>query len=1024
MQRLLLFPALYSAFCTSLYGAHTCTVSTPNPVYISHSTALIQWTDSAASITSSQVQIGKATGVYVYTQGPYSNTVGTTTSNIYQVISGLAGGTTYYVLAQSNDGSTLCTSTEVSFTTLAAPTEPVYPAAPATFNTNLPNTSGYTTITSSCANLQTDINTANTNLLSHGTVITLPHGGVCQLSSIAQLTLPVGVGSISITGVNASTNTFTATQSFTANQAVKFEAQTYNTSLGVAGPITPGVTYYVVGSSLTGTTFQVSATSGGSVVSLASYTGSSADIWVIALSISNAANGNFIVVEPDGLSGACPLPPEHVRMNHAFYQPCLATIQVNGHYPQQNYLATLGLSHHVRFVGIEFVPQSLYASGETDPLSGSALLYLTPGSSWLIFDRCYIHGLPAPDRLANMTAEADGAYGAVIDTETLTGYWSPYYTGLTLSATSTVLSWTAGTYAFGNPVAQCSISAGSATLTGGTATGTAYIWVNQSGCTVQIQAPTGTTATCSGCMFGTAGTPAFPKDGNGSYTVGLLGTNPLTSGVWSTSPANQQSYQLSSFWNDAGLGWVMANGPGPIKLQNDSWTGPGIDVYFTADNGGASTPSDIVISQSIFNVPDFYNNTNAASDGRHYYDRNPLEFKTGQRVLVTGNTFQGAYSDVTTVGYEIIFEVNCYSAPNTCRTSDGEISHNTIQHSGGGVQFNATYPGNGGAPTANEQSLQMARMWLHDNWVPNLNGYTQTSKAAFWFGQSNPTPVYAAGNCFAGGWGGEDFLIEHNNCDQPRGSNPWFLYFNTNPVAGVTLRNNISYFGGDNSSQGFHYCDCSLIVNTAYDAGAALNAVLWSDLNTPGYTWADLLVPTYANTQMNTTSLLNTSFASLYPPTVGFGSTTWVGGGGSSATFSTREASMGWVSETYPRTFRYDSPYISGGGTPATDKLDWGVNWNALQSAQYAIGSGPQPLSITATSASINFVPLGANDIANGCGVDYGTDPAFGAGNYTRIAGTGGGSQSVALTALSAHTLYYVRVNCQTNQPVISFVTQ
>jgi hypothetical protein len=140
---------------------------------------------------------------------------------------------------------------------------------------------------------------------------------------------------------------------------------------------------------------------------------------------------------------------------------------------------------------------------------------------------------------------------------------------------------------------------------------------------------------------------------------------------------------------------------------------------------------------------------------------------------------------------------------------------------------------------------------------------------------------------------------------------------------------------------------------------------------------------------------------------------------------------MKWVSETSPRMFRYDSCFISGatnslcGGTatPAGDGLDWGPNWNKLQAAQYAIAAGPNALAITATSATISFAPLGAGDVANGCGVDVGTDPNFGAGNYTRVAGSAGVSQGVSVGSLGAGTIYYVRVNCQVNQPTLSFIT-
>lgn len=111
----------------------------------------------------------------------------------------------------------------------------------------------------------------------------------------------------------------------------------------------------------------------------------------------------------------------------------------------------------------------------------------------------------------------------------------------------------------------------------------------------------------------------------------------------------------------------------------------------------------------------------------------------------------------------------------------------------------------------------------------------------------------------------------------------------------------------------------------------------------------------------------------------------------------------------------YNSCCISGGPHSAIDKLSQGANIGTLNAAQYTV-IGARAMSISATGATISFAPLGANDITNGCSVDWTLDGTFQTGIHN-VAGSSGMSQNVSITTSPANATVFWRVNCQAQRP-------
>lgn len=100
------------------------------------------------------------------------------------VVSGLAPNTSYQICPEvTADGTNWSSGVGVAVRTQPLPAiHPAPPNAPVTFNTSMPNLSGYATVTvaADCSDFQADLNTAILNQLTSGTIINIPAGTVCS----------------------------------------------------------------------------------------------------------------------------------------------------------------------------------------------------------------------------------------------------------------------------------------------------------------------------------------------------------------------------------------------------------------------------------------------------------------------------------------------------------------------------------------------------------------------------------------------------------------------------------------------------------------------------------------------------------------------------------------------------------------------------------------------------------------------------------------------------------------------------
>jgi hypothetical protein len=172
----------------------------------------------------------------------------------------------------------------------------------------------------------------------------------------------------------------------------------------------------------------------------------------------------------------------------------------------------------------------------------------------------------------------------------------------------------------------------------------------------------------------------------------------------------------------------------------------------------------------------------------------------------------------------------------------------------------------------------------------------------------------------------------------------------------------------------------------------------------------------YCAAELSTTDVTNATALYAMAPVTYFPNTT--------PDLTARAASMQWFD--LPRSnFRLNrqSPYVSGSHA-SSDGRDIGADIDALEVAQGKVSNVHQSAFGTSTASLTWLAPD-----SYACTFDYGTAnfPA-GSGSWTRATSTATGPagarvQSAIITGLSSATKYTGRVNCQVQQPVVSFHT-
>jgi hypothetical protein len=1001
--------------------------------FISHSEARIRY-DLSASACFERARYGVDTGYETGSAGGiqdfHAGQAWCGQLDIGGQISGLAPQTLYHVCAQaSTDGINWSRCVDTTFTTAPLPAvHPAPPIVPTWTPPASPTTTGYhvVTVAGDCHDLQSAINTAVANQPTNGTVINVPAQTVCpgpyQFPNDPQavqipanssgMNLTTGVFTPSIVPAGVSLSNGQAVQFSTANgclpgshtQGTSGNSFNPNTNCNNNGPINPGNIYYIVNLTSNPTKFQVAATAGGTPLVPGDF-GTSGPL---LMGIWPSANSNWIVIRtatPD--SQFC---PPGVRCTGASWASKMAKLQLpGGRNDYSGGFKTGGLTHHVWLIGWEFTPTHVPLSGTTDPAPTSGFFWSVGGwgSSYIIIDRSYIHGLGFPDRLFRPFTEFSGGYMAIINSDLQKfDYWRPAISpanvpgprGLTASNTGQVLTLTPGTYYLG--VTTCSVGAPVTwTIAGGASNvgGKLYLDLN---CNPTLLVPNGITATCIGqnCKVQTQSAPDYPRDGHGGYACGALYDIPFNNGTLGTpTEGNFANFPPSIYGSEGNAGMIAGYGPGPYVFSNLFVEGEGLLMHMD-DSSSASDATGVTFQRTTWVLDQSKRPNGPNSDNFEYFQRNGPELKHGHQIFMDGNTFTGFWADVSGLGCAIV-ALSAYNQGNSGTPVNGgitdlTITNNTLKNSSCFVEFGGGVFNN--APKAPSQRIRIA-----NNLVDSSNGWTQFSNFSRPFGAAvSIVPVSAV----------EDLVIDHNTIYDVRGPNNAWMHVINSPMEGVQITNNILWFNGDIPSNGIDgegWYGVS-VPSCGFYAKQMMDCVFKQGPGNPSYTFANnLIVPYYANSQVPNGAVDRPAMAAIYS---GFPNVIVQEG----AQPSDRLQGVGFANPAFSN-FRLSShsPYLS----MASDLKDLGVDFSQLEAAQGRV-SNVHLNPITQNSANLRFL---APD-RDGCAADLSLSEKF--PEFKRVANTGGGrEQEVKFLGLKSGTKYFYRVLCAVEQPTGSFTT-
>jgi hypothetical protein len=607
------------------------------------------------------------------------------------------------------------------------------------------------------------------------------------------------------------------------------------------------------------------------------------------------------------------------------------------------------LSHHWRFVGIEFThaDNSAAAQTSTDPTPYFGFISTRRTAANIILDRCYIHGLGFPNRIYRAIVNFDGENMAIVnsDLEKL-DYWHPSVSSSTgflpAIAGPTTLQLAPGTYNMGVKTAVVS-SPVMISLTGGTGSGTGVAYLTLDG-TLQVVLPDGVQATCSGggipCGVTNAAAPFYPNDANGRIMVAQISDLSITAGAFSSFAYRAQS-PLSVTDNEGAQSFIAGNGPGPVLLQNNLISGTGIPIHFDDSGGWWYERHDYVVRRNQFTAPLSQQAGGPQSDGLHYFHRQMLEWKGGQRILVDGNVFQNNFADVTPLGAALVL-----TPRSGGYVSDVMIRNNTFSQNAAGISLAAI-------DSYNPVSKPIERVSISNNLFHHNDGYQYVAISA--------RPA-AAGVLLYYGYAAADLQFDHNTLYDNRGYDPIYLHLISNFIEGTSFTNNIFWINDDSGRRGVDgesYPTCPGV------AEALMDCALVAGTQTE-YTFArNMLFPGWTNSAQFSTLLDPASLQAAYPGLT----ENWVIKG---ASIGERLANAGLnLLGVGGGDFRVQpqSPYAAGGSSAASDGSALGANIDQLEAAQGlmgpAVGAGILP--------SAAMVHVAVPDPGAPCYVLYGT---------------------------------------------------
>jgi hypothetical protein len=997
-----------------------------------HSSFRVTW-DSDVAPDNQRVQWGPtaAYGKSIYAYAPYG---GAARQQI--LVSGLQAGVdmdgsrTVHVCPQSHNGAgwSSCTGLDQAIAIPAVPTQvhPVPPTLPVVTIIPRPSSGGCTVQTAlgDLSDIQAKIDTAVANQPSACQIINITPGGSGANQGggghfVPYPNFPPAADADTVptsTGVDTSTNTLTpstAINAFANGSRVRLGGGIFGT---LPTGLYEGLDYCIAGSTgMAGSSFQLQTWPACDTTVVLGTVGTFS-IYVIPYP---PPHSNYIQIRCDTSN----LPADGIRItpqwkasgggNQCPWMPNgtgIGAASVGALYIQST-------AHHI-FIGpgIDFTQASTNQADTTDPKPWPTWISTQVSTDHIAIKQNWFTGLGYPERTWRALAFEGSNFDFAENYLDKIDYWMPARTGMTLTGTSaTVIDISSGSYVTG--IGNCpSIGASTLTLTGA-ATGTAFITVLPSKCSITVTTPEGMTLNCTGCTTETG--TAFPVTGTGRYSQALVASCVSSGGTWQFCTDYNGSNAGVSVDQSEGPSNITTFGPGPMRFANNYESSHSIfwhfdDSAFCCGRFNASVvPANILFSRNVFTSPDLYRNGAAGNNGLFYSNRNQWECKRCKFVQLDGNEFSGNYSDVNQ-GPTILINGNAAGAagnsqnPVPSYAGDFTVTNNLIHDASGGIQIGGGNPNATGVP-------QLGRRFLiKNNLLYNINGWKYVAAL--------PTHRTGAwGYCFELSFGGEDEIYDHNTCYSAGGQFSLGLLLIAKMIEGFQFTNNALYFHED---AGFHGAvadwgpgggsstpDCT-------GSGTSLTNCVFNNI----YNFSNnLLIPGFTNSQtMSGDSATAPVIAAWTKPNTFIPADATVAGRIASSKWNSASASpSAWPAANL--RFSTASPYIAGGHN-ATDGADIGVNQDVLEDALGWI-TNVRTLDITSTGATIAFH---APDSGTPCYVAYGTGPV---GTWTPTAfdpltwsvsppqASASQERSIGLSGLSAKTEYFYQVWCGGTAP-------
>jgi hypothetical protein len=189
-------------------------------------------------------------------------------------------------------------------------------------------------------------------------------------------------------------------------------------------------------------------------------------------------------------------------------------------------------------------------------------------------------------------------------------------------------------------------------------------------------------------------------------------------------------------------GW---NGPGPLTVTHNYLEAAGENIMF----GGADPsitgmlPCDILIADNVLVKP-------ASWKGSSWTVKNLIEFKSGCRVRIIGNTLDGVWPPGQDGFAVLLKSTNQYGGCTWCKTEDIEIAHNTLVNVSGGFKL-------AGKPEAN-QAVRANTINIHDNVITVDSTLGGTGRCAQIMGVANVKFEY--NDCQSATWANTIYVTE------------------------------------------------------------------------------------------------------------------------------------------------------------------------------------------------------------------------------------------------------------------------